>query len=96
MALTNASVTAAAGAPEPDILKPATEVAASGAMIEPEIVSRIDTKHPAVDDNPRAGQSKVANAIDFNDPTISGQEAVRQKLGLPAASADAPADDKKS
>ncbi len=40
-----------------DELTPATDVAASGAMIEPEIVQRIDTAHPAVD-NARARASR--------------------------------------
>lgn len=52
-----------------DQLTPATDVAASGAMIEPEIVERIDTSHPAVDNAPRKGQPVLSNRIDFNDPT---------------------------
>ncbi|AHE57424.1 hypothetical protein [Sphingomonas sanxanigenens] len=64
----------------PDKLKPATEVAASGALIEPTIVERIDTKHPAVDDEPRKGAPKVSNQIDFNDPTLTPEEAVEQNL----------------
>lgn len=63
-----------------DNLTPATDVAASGAMIEPEIVDRIDTSHPAVDNEPRKGQPKVANQIDFNDPTLTEAEAVAQNL----------------
>lgn len=63
-----------------DNLTPATDVAASGAMIEPEIVERIDTSHPAVDNEPRKGQPKVANQIDFNDPTLTEAEAVAQNL----------------
>lgn len=65
-----------------DSLTPATDVAASGAMIEPEIVERIDTSHPAVDNEPRKGQPKVANQIDFNDPTLTEAEAVAQNLKL--------------
>lgn len=64
-----------------DTLSPATEVNASGALIEPEIVERIDTSHPAVDAEPRKGQPKVANQIDFNDPTLTEAEAVEQNLG---------------
>lgn len=63
-----------------DNLSPATDVAASGALIEPEIVERIDTAHPAVDDRPRAGQPRVSNQIDFNDPTLTDAEAVEQNL----------------
>lgn len=68
---------------EPDDLTPATEVAASGALIEPEIVERIDTKHPAVDDEPRKGAPKVSNQIDFNDPTLTPEEAVERNLTKP-------------
>lgn len=65
---------------KPENLTPATEVAASGAMIEPEIVERIDTDHPSVDNEPRKGQPAVANRIDFNDPTKSDQEVVEEQL----------------
>ncbi len=65
---------------EIDDLAPATQIEPSGAMIEPTIVERIDTSHPAVDNEPRKGQPKVANQIDFNDPTISESEAVKRNL----------------
>lgn len=65
---------------EIDDLAPATQIEPSGAMIEPTIVERIDTSHPAVDNEPRKGQPKVANQIDFNDPTISESEAVERNL----------------
>lgn len=64
-----------------DTLTPASTVAASGAFIEPEIVERIDVDHPAVDNNPRKGQPKIANQIDFNDPTLTSEEAVAKNLG---------------
>lgn len=63
-----------------DTLTPATDMAASGAFIEPEIVSRIDVAHAAVDNNPRKGQPKLANQIDFNDPTMSVEDAVAHNL----------------
>ena len=63
-----------------DELAPATDVAASGALIEPEIISRIDTKHPAVDDAPRKGQPVLANRIDFNDPGKADADAVAENL----------------
>lgn len=63
-----------------DTLTPATDVAASGAFIEPEIVGRIDVDHPAVDNNPRKGQPKIANQIDFNDPRLGTEEAVEKNL----------------
>lgn len=63
-----------------DTLAPATEVAASGALIEPTIVDRIDTDHPAVDNEPRKGQPVVSNRIDFNDPGLSDDDAVAANL----------------
>ena len=63
-----------------DNLTPATQVAASGAFIEKEIVERIDVDHPAVDNNPRKGQPKVANQIDFNDPALETTDAVERNL----------------
>jgi hypothetical protein len=74
-----------------DNLSPATDVAPSGALIEPEIVERIDTSHPAVDDRPRAGQPRVANQIDFNDPTLDDAEAVQRNLGGGAPATEKPA-----
>lgn len=63
-----------------DTLTPATDVAASGVFIEPEIVARIDVDHPAVDNNPRKGQPVIANQIDFNDPHLSSEDAVKKNL----------------
>jgi len=64
-----------------DNLTPATQVAASGVFIEPEIVERIDVDHPAVDNHPRKGQPAVANQIDFNDPHLGNEDAVKANLG---------------
>jgi hypothetical protein len=61
-----------------DNLTPASTVAASGAFIEPEIAERIDVDHPAVDNNPRKGQPVIANQIDFNDPHLGTEEAVKR------------------
>ncbi|HQS95083.1 MAG: hypothetical protein B7X90_01805 [Novosphingobium sp. 17-62-19] len=36
--------------------------------------------HPAVDNDLRAGTTSKQNRIDFNDPTMSGQDAVAQNL----------------
>lgn len=66
---------------KPDDLTAATDVAASGALVEPEIPARIDTAHPAVDDEPRKHATKASNQIDFNDPTLSTEEAVIKSLG---------------
>lgn len=41
----------------------------------------VDTAHPAVDADPRAGATADQNRIDFNDPTLSGAEAVAKSLG---------------
>jgi hypothetical protein len=68
------------GSGEAANIRPATEFAASGAIIEPSVVSDVDMKHPAVDANPRKDTTKQANKIDFNDPTISGREAVEENL----------------
>lgn len=59
-------------------IKPATEFEASGAPHQ--IVPDVDPSHPAVDDNPREGTTVEQNRIDFNDPTISGAEAVAKNL----------------
>jgi len=64
-----------------DKLTAATKVEASGAFIEPEIVERIDVDHAAVDNNPRKGQPKIANQIDFNDPHLDTHDAVEKNLG---------------
>jgi len=77
---TTPAAPAAAPAAEPDKLSPATAVEPSGALQEPEISERIDTSHPAVDDQPRKGLPAESNQIDFNDPTIDGKVAVERAL----------------
>ena len=57
---------------------PATEFAPSGAPIQTS--SEVDPNNPAVDADPRAGTSEQQNRIDFNDPTLSGAEAVAKNL----------------
>lgn len=57
----------------------ATEFEPSGAPIQS---TAIDAEHPAVDANPRAGTTVDQNRIDFNDPTLSGEEAVKRNLGI--------------
>ncbi len=74
--------TAVAGS-APANVPAATDFDPSGAPIQ--IVSDVDPSHPAVDDNPRKGTSIDQNRIDFNDPTISGQEAVEKALGYSSA-----------
>jgi hypothetical protein len=57
---------------------PATEFDPSGAPIQTS--SDVDPSHPAVDDNPREDTTEDQNRIDFNDPTLSGSEAVQKNL----------------
>ena len=59
-------------------IKPAKTVDTSGAPQQ--IVPDVDLKHPAVDDNPRAGTTETQNRVDYNDPTLSGAEAVTANL----------------
>jgi hypothetical protein len=65
------------GSEQADIA-PATEFNPSGAPQQ--VVSDVDPSHPAVDADPRANTTVDQNRIDFNDPTISGQEAVERAL----------------
>lgn len=62
---------AEANAPEKqaDKLTPATDFAASGAIIEPEIVSRVDMTHASIDNNPRQNSTVEMNMIDPNEPS---------------------------
>lgn len=63
---------------DPANLPAASEFSPSGAPVQ--TVPDVDPNHPAVDANPRANTSVVQNQIDFNDPTISGAEAVKRNL----------------
>lgn len=65
---------------KPAELSPATDMEASGAMIEPEAVEAVEFDHPAVDNNPRAGTTVEQNAIDYNDPSLDSREAVKANL----------------
>lgn len=56
----------------------ATEFAPSGAPVQS--VPDVDPSHVAVDADPRKGTSETQNRIDFNDPTLSGEEAVVKNL----------------
>lgn len=59
----------------------ATKLEASGAFIEDGAKKEVEVSHPAVDNNPRAGTTVNMNRIDFNDPDLREEEAVRQNLG---------------
>ena len=59
-------------------VKPAETVDAAGAPQQ--IVPDVDMEHPAVDADPRAGTTAEQNKIDFNDPALSGSEAVEKNL----------------
>lgn len=69
----------------------ATKFTPSGA---PDQVTDIDVSHPAVDNDPRANTTVDMNKIDFNDPTVSGSDAVAKALGMKTAS-DVDADSSK-
>lgn len=71
----------------------ATTIDTSGSPQQ--IVPGVDMDHPAVDNDPRTGTSDEQNQIDFNDPTISGADAVAKALGFKTAG-EAAADAKKA
>lgn len=83
-----ANTATATAASKPANIAAATEFSTSGAPVQ--VVSDVDPSHPAVDDNPRANTTVDQNRIDFNDPTISGADAVARSLAdqAPAAEAD--------
>ena len=60
----------------------ATDFSPSGAPEQ--IVPDVDPDHPAVDNDPRAHTTVDQNRIDFNDPTLSGAEAVKRNLDVAA------------
>lgn len=59
-------------------LAPAKTLDAAG--VPQQIVPDVDLTHPAVDNDPRARTTVNQNAIDFNDPRISGAESVKRNL----------------
>ena len=61
-----------------DTVKPADKIDTAGAPQQ--IVPDVDMEHPAVDNDPRAGTTTEQNKIDFNDPNLSGSEAVAKNL----------------
>lgn len=65
-----------------DDLSPATQAAASGAIIEPGIADASVIDHPAVDANPREGTPPESNQIDFNTPSAikPAEEQVAENL----------------
>src|SRR5688572_18757227 len=67
---------------KPEKLASATSFDASGAVIEPAIVERVDMDHPSVDDNPREASTPDMNRIDFNEPSAltPPEEAVAKAL----------------
>lgn len=75
---TNTPKKPAADGAEKANLTPATDVAASGAIIEPEILSGIDTGHVSVDNNPRKDSTVDMNKVDFNVP--SGVQAPEETV----------------
>jgi len=71
-------VTAPNSGDQPANIAPAKKIDTSGAPQQ--IVPDVDLSHPAVDNNPREGTTVDQNRIDFNDPTLSGAEAVEANL----------------
>lgn len=65
-------------ASKPANIPAATSISTSGAPQQ--IVPDVDLSHPAVDNDPRAGTTVEQNKIDFNDPTLTGAEAVEKNL----------------
>lgn len=65
-------------ASKPADIDAASRIDTSGAPQQ--IVPDVDLDHPAVDNDPRAGTTEVMNRIDFNDPSLSGREAVEAQL----------------
>lgn len=63
---------------------PAKKVDTSGSPQQ--IVGDVDLSHPAVDNDPRANTTAESNQIDFNDPTLTGAEAVKRNLEVSAKS----------
>jgi hypothetical protein len=59
-------------------IAPATDIDTAGAPQQ--IVPDVDMNHPAVDANPRSGTTAEQNRIDFNDPSLTGAEAVERNL----------------
>lgn len=68
-----------------DKLTPATETAASGAIVEPDLAKASVIDHPSVDANPRAGVPAESNQIDFNTPSALKPEAEQVAENLKAA-----------
>jgi len=58
-------------------IAPATTFSPSGA---PHQTAGIDIEHPAVDNDPRKDTTLDQNRIDFNDPSLSEEEAVVENL----------------
>lgn len=72
------TVTVTNSGDQPAAIEPAKKIDTSGSPQQ--IVPDVDLSHPAVDNNPREGTTVNQNRIDFNDPTLSGAEAVDANL----------------
>lgn len=66
-------------------LTPATETAASGAIVEPDLAKASVIDHPSVDTNPREGVPAESNQIDFNTPSALKPESEQVAENLKAA-----------
>lgn len=74
----NALVAANLDTSGPAGIAPAEAFSTSGAPVQ--IVPGVDPEHPAIDNNPRANTTVLQNAIDMNDPTLTGAEQAAQML----------------
>lgn len=75
---TDADKSGESPADKPADMPAATTIDPSGAPVQ--IVPDVDMEHPAVDANPRSNTTENQNRIDFNDPTLTGAEAVEKNL----------------
>lgn len=66
------------GKADTGVVAPAEEFAPSGAPMQD--LPDVDPANPAVDDNPRSSASAEDVKIDFNDPTVSDEDAVARNL----------------
>lgn len=77
-AATHATIAADFDGSGPAGIEPATAFNPSGAADQ--VVPDVDPAHPAVDNNPREGTTVHQNKIDFNDPKLTGADAVESML----------------
>lgn len=58
---------------------------ASGAIIEPDALARVDERHPSIDNNPRKNTTQDMNRVDMNTatgPDVSAAAITAEALGM--------------